>query len=187
MNHATRILLVALFLIGVATAAHGGKLSASDTKVVEKSWDELQQEIDKLENRVVVVNIWTTTCATCVEEFPAYAALSKKWTDDKVVFYDVNCDFDGIEGKPVGYYRDKVLAVLNKQKSDLRHVALTDPFIDFLEENKIHSTPTVLVYGPSGKLVKRFDNEDAYKEEDEFGADDVAALVQKLLERSPTQ
>ncbi|MEX1230524.1 MAG: TlpA disulfide reductase family protein [Planctomycetaceae bacterium] len=154
-----------------------------EIQVAEKSWDEFEQEIGDQHGRVVVANIWTNTCAACLAEFPAYAELSRRWPQDEVVFYDINCDYDGIKDKPLAFYRPRLLKFLEEHKSDSRHVALTDPLIDFLDKNDIHSTPTVFVYDRSGKLVKQFDNHEAYKEEEEFHADDVGALIERLLEK----
>ncbi|MDA0834386.1 MAG: TlpA disulfide reductase family protein [Planctomycetota bacterium] len=161
----------------------GETSTATTTEVSEMSWADVQKEIKTLDGRVVVVNIWTNTCAVCLAEFPAYAELSRRWTEDDVVFYDINCDYDGIDDKPPAFYLPQVFELHEKHPSASRHVALTDAFIDFLDDNDIRSTPTVLVYDQSGKLVKQFDNDKAYKEEDEFHADDVGTLVEQVLKK----
>jgi hypothetical protein len=46
---------------------------------------------------------------------------------------------------------------------------------------ELASIPAVYVFGRDGKLAKRFDNEQAEKEEDAFTYADVIKLVDKLL------
>ena len=54
-------------------------------------------------------------------------------------------------------------------------------FLSFLEEIELNSTPAILIYDQKGKLAKRFDNDDANSEKDEFSMKDVEALMERLL------
>jgi hypothetical protein len=46
---------------------------------------------------------------------------------------------------------------------------------------ELASIPAVFVYGRDGKLVKRFDNEQAKSEDENFTYADVNKLVEELL------
>ena len=58
---------------------------------------------------------------------------------------------------------------------------LNVPFITFLDDIELESTPAILVYGPDSKLAKRFDNDTAKSEKDDFSMKDVEALIERLL------
>jgi len=146
-----------------------------------ENWQEVQKRVATHKGKVVVVDIWTTTCLSCVEEFPKFVALQKKYGKDKVVCISVNCDYDGIESKPPKYYREDVLKFLRKKHATFENVMLDLSFIAFLDKVKLESTPAILVYGPAAKLVKRFDNDDAKSEKDEYSMKDVQALIERLL------
>jgi len=158
------------------------KLPSKVTLTVEK-WQEVQKRVATHKGKVVVINIWTTTCLTCLEEFPKFAAWQKKYGKNKVVCISLNCDYDGIESKPPKYYREKVLKFLRKQNASFENVMLNVPFLTFLEKIKLESTPAILVYGPSTQLAKRFDNDAAKSEKDDYSMKDVEALIERLLKK----
>lgn len=159
------------------------KNHSSNVTLKIKNWKEVQKLIATHKGKVVVVDIWTTTCLTCVEEFPKFVALQKKYGKDKVVLISLNCDYDGIESKPPKYYREKVLKFLKKNNASFGNVMLNVPFIDFLDKIELSSTPAILVYGPDAKLAKRFDSDEAKSEKDEYSMKDVQALIERLLKR----
>lgn len=176
--------LLALF---IATPAAAEKPAASKknakpaVKLDVRSWKGLEKLVAAHKGKVVVVDIWTTTCGTCIEEFPKFAALGKQFPRDKIALISVNCDFDGIKGKPPSFYRADVLKFLRKQNATFENIMLDVAFIDFLDQIDLSSTPAVLVYRPDGKLAKRFDNDDAEDVEDEYTVDDVKRHITKLL------
>ena len=158
----------------------------TDARPVElsiASWEDVQARVRRHTGRVVAVNIWTTTCPACVEEFPGYVELQEKY-GDKLVCIAVNCDYDGIKSKPPEYYRDRVEASLREHKAGgLENVLLNVPLIDFLDQIDLSSSPAIYVYNPRGELAKRFDNDNIQSLEEEFTLDQVDALISKLVAR----
>ncbi len=146
-----------------------------------QGWPAIQKLVKRHPGKVVVLNVWTTTCGTCLKEFPKFVQMQKDFGADKLVCVSVNCDYDGIKGKPPAFYRADVMKVLTKHNATFPNVMLDEALIDFLEQRKLSSTPAMYVYGPDGKLAKRFDNDDAEKEEDEFTIGDVRNLIGRLL------
>lgn len=145
-------------------------------------WSDVQELIATQKGRVVVVNIWTTTCGTCVAEFPKFVSLREKFPANRVACLAVACDYDGIKEKPPEFYRKKVLDFLAAQKAGrIDNILLNVPFVDFLEQMELKTTPAVLVYGPDGKLARRFDNDDAAKVSEEFTTEQVVEYVEELL------
>ncbi|MBT4863941.1 MAG: TlpA family protein disulfide reductase [Planctomycetaceae bacterium] len=188
-HHGIVCLSAVLFALFTATpvAAEKPRTSKKEVKpAVElkvRSWKGLQKLVAAHKGKVVVVDIWTTTCGTCVEEFPKFAALQKQFPKDKIALISLNCDYDGIKDKPPEFYRADVTKFLRKQNATFENVMLNIAFIDFLDQVDLSSTPAVLVYRPNGKLAKRFDNDKAEKLEDEFTIKDVKQQIAKLLKK----
>jgi thiol-disulfide isomerase/thioredoxin len=186
-HHHPVCLLAALFALIAVTTAEAAKPTPSKktakpaVKLEVRSWKGLEKLVAAHKGKVVVVDIWTTTCGTCVEEFPKFAALRKQFPADKISLISVNCDYDGIKDKPPEFYRADVMKFLRKQNATFENVMLNIAFIDFLDQVDLSSTPAVLVYRPNGKLAKRFDNDKAEKNEDEFTIEDVKGQIAKLL------
>lgn len=197
MTFSSRITAVALaaFFAAYSTvaiaAAEPAKKPATEAaaaksrpvKVKIGSWEDVQKRVQAKKGQVVVVNIWTNTCLTCLEEFPHFAALRKEFPRKDLALVSVNCDYDGIPGKPPEYYRPDVLKFLGKQNATFNNFMLDISLLDFLEKVELASTPCLYVYGPDGKLAKRFDNDDALKIEDEFTMEDVNKLVGQLVKQ----
>ena len=173
--------LICLMTIFSTNPSRAFEKNPSKVTLKIKNWQDLQKLVATHKGKVVVVDIWTTTCLACVEEFPKFVALQKKYGKDKVVCISVNCDYDGIESKPPKYYRSKVLKFLRKNNASFENVMLNVPFIAFLDKIKLESTPAILVYGPDTQLAKRFDNDDAKSEKDDYSMKDVQALIERLL------
>lgn len=181
-----RRILLPLFAAILAGLAPTGELradkpTAKSVTLREASWKDVEKLVAKHRGKVVIIDIWTTTCAGCVKKFPEFIALEKKFGSERVACISVNCDYDGIKTKPPAFYRAGVLKVLKQHNATCDNVMLNVSFLNFLEAMKLESTPAVFVYAADGKLAKRFDNDKAFKEADEFSTDDVSRLVRKLL------
>ena len=75
-------------------------LIATDSKTIQEHLSSYRGE------KAVLLNIWATTCAPCVEEFPMIVDLGKEIPDLEIVF--VSADFDD-------QFSD-VMSFLNEQK-----------------------------------------------------------------------
>lgn len=152
--------------------------------LITGDWRRVEKLVAGHPGKFVVVDVWTTTCGICVEEFPKFAALQKEF-GDRVALIGVNCDYDGIESKPPAYYEPKVRDFLQSHNARFQNVLLNVSFIDVLEQLQLNSTPGVYVYGKDGKLLKRFDNDNALKVEDEFTIEDVSAYLKERMQAAP--
>ena len=146
-------------------------------------WDETRELIrSEFQGRVVVVNLWTTSCPACLEDFSEFARLQDRFDHDEFACLALNCDYDGVAGKPPEYYRPRVTEFLKQQPSGIEEVMLSDPLLDFMEEVELNSTPALFLFDENGKLVQRFDNDDADSSEDEFTFEQIEESVRRLLE-----
>lgn len=149
------------------------------------SWKDAQARIAAYRGKVVVLDVWTTTCGDCVKQFPDFVGLHRKYGDRKngsssVACISFNCDYDGIASKPPEYYRPQVLRFLEKHGARFENLMSNVSLADLLEDG-VAEMPAVYVYGRDGKLAKRFDNEKARSAKDTFTYADVTRVVEELL------
>lgn len=160
---------------GVAADAPKGKV---ELKVAD--WKDTQKLVAAHKGKVVVLDAWSTTCAPCVKEFPNLVKLHKKYGGKDVVCMSMSCDYAGIKNKPPEFYRERVIKFLEKQEATFENILSSVPSDELFEQMQLASIPAVYVFGRDGKLVKRFDNEKAEKEEDNFTYEHVNKLVEEL-------
>ena len=140
------------------------------------SWDQTQKRREQFRGKVVVLDVWSTSCAPCVREFPNLVALQERF-GDRVVCISFNTDYSGVKDQPPESFRQPVLKFLAAQNARLFNVISSDVDEDFYNRIHLGGPPAVFVYDRDGKLVKRFDNSHA-----EFGYKrDVIPLVEKLI------
>lgn len=175
------ILLSLLFVAPLAAEEPPSTTDAAHPEVQILDWAETQELIAGHRGKLVLVDIWTTTCPPCIEKFPEFVALHEQYGPDRLVCISVNCDYDGVPEKPPEHYLPKVGRFLADQQADFEHVLLNVPFVDFLEQIELGTTPAYLLYGADGQLIRRFDNDEALEESQEFTMAQVADAVKEQL------
>lgn len=175
---------VAMALIALAALQAPAEEKSTEKSAVTvqiASWEETLKLIAGHKGKVVVLDAWSTSCQPCVKEFPNLVKLHKRYGGKGLQCMSLSCDFSGIKNKPPEFYEEKVLKFLTKQEATFQNILSNVPLDDLLDEMQLSSIPAVYVFGRDGKLVKRFDNEKAEKEEDNFTYADVTKLVEELL------
>ncbi len=145
-----------------------------------KSWDETLELVAQHKGKVVVLDLWSTSCDPCMVEFPHLVELHKQH-GDKLVCMSASCDYAGIKSKPPESYRDHVLEFLTKQNATFQNVLLNVESDVLFEKIELASIPAVYVFGVDGKVAKRFDNDNAKSGEDFTYTKDIVPFVEKLL------
>ena len=131
---------------------------ANSIELRELDWNTLQELVATNRGKVVVVDIWSTSCEPCIREFPNLVALKQRHPDD-VIAISFNCDYDGRKTRPVAYYRERVLKFLTSQKAEsIVNGMCTTAAEDLFKQIDVDSIPAVFVYDRTGKLARRFDN-----------------------------
>ena len=146
-----------------------------------KSWDETLELVAKHKGKVVVLDLWSTSCKPCLDEFPNLVKLQKQFGRDKLVCMSASCDFAGIKGMPPESYKDQVLEFLTKQEAKFPNVLLSDESDALFEKLDLASNPAVYVFGRDSQIAKRFDNDNAKKGEDFTYEKDIVPFVEKLI------
>jgi thiol-disulfide isomerase/thioredoxin len=146
------------------------------------SWDETQELIASYRGKVVVLDVWSTWCGPCVEEFPGLVALARKYPG-QVICISLNCNYTGATGEPPGSERGKIEAFLAERGAIFDNIICTDADEKLFQALDAAAVPAVRVYDRAGQLRKQFDNDD-----NEFGSEGfnythhIAPLVAKLLQ-----
>ncbi len=147
-----------------------------------KNWDETLELVAQHKGKVVVLDVWSTSCEPCMVEFPHLVELHKQH-GNKIVCLSASCDYAGIKSKPPESYRDRVLEFLTKQNANFTNVLLNVESDALFEKIDLASIPAVYVFGTDGKIAKRFDNDNAKPGEDFTYMKDVIPFLEKLLTR----
>jgi thiol-disulfide isomerase/thioredoxin len=164
-------------------AKDGAKSGAAKSKVSLQivDWDETLKLVAAHKGQVVVLDAWSTSCPPCMKEFPNLVKLHQKYGGKQVVCMSLSCDYAGIKNKPPEFYRERVLKFLDKQDAGFQNLLSSVPSEDLFDKMGISSIPAVYVFGADGKLAKRFDNEQAKAEDDNFTYADINKLVEELV------
>lgn len=141
--------------------------TADAISIKELDWTQLQELVAAQKGKIVVVDIWSTSCEPCLREFPGLVSLQKRHPED-VVCISFDCDYDGRKNKPVAYYRERVLNNLTRmQAGKIVNVMCTTAADELFQQIELDSIPAVCVYDRSGKLARRFDNRTPASETEE--------------------
>lgn len=55
------------------------------------------KRLSDFKGKIIYVDLWATWCGPCIQESPAFEALSKKYTDKDIIFLPISTDTEGIK------------------------------------------------------------------------------------------
>jgi cytochrome c biogenesis protein CcmG, thiol:disulfide interchange protein DsbE len=85
------LLLVSVFAIGCERGDHPGNIGKPAPQFTIS--DGVQSaDLNKLRGRIVVLNLWATWCAPCIEELPSLLAMQRQNPDIAVVAISLDQD-----------------------------------------------------------------------------------------------
>lgn len=150
----------------------------------EGTWKDVETLVAESSGKIVVVDVWSTSCSPCMKEFPHLLELQKTHSDD-VVCVSMNVDYIGIKSKPPSFYRPRVEKFLTSQESKIKNFLSTTDSDTFFDERKLASIPAVYVYDQAGALAKRFDDSiSTAADEESFTYErDINPFVAQLLSK----
>ncbi len=106
-------------------------------------------------DRVVYVDIWGTRCIPCIQEFPFYPELKKKYKTEKVLFLYLK--------SPYGFDDSKEWKeLINKHNVEGIHISMSIKFYshnfwekykDKYTEERSYGIPTYLIINKKGEIV----------------------------------
>lgn len=138
------IILITFVLVSESLAQN-----TSDVELLKNaSGEDLQKVIRSYQgDKAVLVNVWATWCAPCIEEFPYIVDLQQKYEDQLQVVF-VSADFPSQRGKALDF--------LQEQKVDWTTYFKTgkdQPFIEALSDDWSGALPFTKILDAEGKLV----------------------------------
>lgn len=153
---------------------------SQQVSLVVASWEDVQQRVAASHGKVVVVDLWSTSCLPCLREFPELVKLATRFPDD-VVCVSVNLDYIGLADEPPDSLRAPVLEFLQDQQAGFQNILSSDTDEYVMETAGAASIPVVMVYARDGSLLETFKNDDgAYGEEFTY-PDHVVPRVEKAV------
>jgi thiol-disulfide isomerase/thioredoxin len=155
----------------------------AEVKLEEATHAQLLERIKQHEGRVVVVDVWSTSCVPCMKEFPHLVELARRWPDD-IVCMSMNVDYIGLPNQPVAAAKPKVIEFLKSQKADppnLVNLIGSEPDTDMLAKLDVESMPAILVFDRAGGRVAKLTIDNAGEDGLTY-AGDVLPLVESLVQ-----
>jgi len=157
----------------------------ANIKVELANHAQLMERVQQHRGKVVVVDVWSTSCVPCMQEFPHLVELARKWPED-VMCVSMNVDFIGLPNKAAETYVDKVVEFLTEQQADpsnLVNIVANEPDTDVLAKLDVESMPAILVVDRSGQTAAKLTINNAGSDGLTY-AGDVFPLVEKLVSDS---
>jgi peroxiredoxin len=156
--------LAASLMLAVAIVGYlswSAKEAAPDVTFTDLNGEKITSQ--SLRGKVVIVNFWATSCATCIKEMPQMAETYNKYKDKGLEFVAVAMSYD-----PPNY-------VLNyAQTRSLPFKVALDTKGELAQSfGDVKLTPTTFVIDKEGNIIKR------YVGEPEFAA--LHQLLEKAL------
>ncbi len=123
----------------------------SDTNEISVSsydYAALAPLLNKLDDKVYVVNFWATWCKPCIEELPAFEELNKQYKDKNVEVILVSLDFPNqLEKRLIPYIKEHNL--------QSKVVLMVDPdqnaWIPKVSEEWSGAIPATLIYNKDSR------------------------------------
>jgi thiol-disulfide isomerase/thioredoxin len=140
-------------------------------------FDGLQRLIADKRGKVVVVDVWSTSCPPCVKSFPDLVALHRKFGPERLACVSVSLDYEGTD--PPQRVAPAVLDFLTKQQATFDNVLASEEVFTMLKKLGVSAPPAVFVYNRDGKLREKF-SEAGSKEKPIY--ERVGKLVEQLVQ-----
>ena len=167
-------LLGCLLVVGLAVAAAP---KDAEVKLTTVKYDAMIRQIAATKARLTVADAWATWCGPCKKNFPHLVEMHRKYADKGIAFASISLDN---VAKPA----DLAAATefLAEKKAHFTNFVLDETMEDGFDRLDITSIPAVFLFGPDGKVVRRFTLDDP---NNQFTYEQVEAAVQEFLAGKP--
>jgi thiol-disulfide isomerase/thioredoxin len=136
-------------------------------------FDEWKRELASLKGNVVVVDVWATWCAPCLDRFPHLVDLNRRYKNRGVAVVSMSVD-DREDKQAVEMARRFLL----QQKAAFRNYLMDENILDAFEKLGVQGIPAVFIYDRAGRRRYLLNADDPNHQFTAKDVDDaVAALV----------
>ncbi|GAA5520949.1 TlpA family protein disulfide reductase [Aliifodinibius salicampi] len=146
--------IFATVVVGIAQTT----TSDSEPLLKDVAREELQEIINSYEDeKAVLINVWATWCAPCIEEFPHIVELQREYQDEVQVIF-ISADFPD--------NRERAIKFLKEQEVDWMTYFKTgkdQPFIEALSENWSGALPFTKILDKDGHVIASWEQGAEYE------------------------
>ena len=157
-KYAVFFICYVLFMVVGSISESAGQTVSDEELLKDASGVELQEIISSYQgDKAVMVNVWATWCAPCIEEFPYIVDLQKKYDGELHVVF-ISADFPG--------QRSKTLEFLQEQNVDWTTYFKTgkdQAFIEALSSDWSGALPFTKVLNKDGEIIASWEQGAEYE------------------------
>jgi thiol-disulfide isomerase/thioredoxin len=146
----------------------------AEVRLTPMKYDEYRSKaVVDPKSKLIVVDAWATWCTPCMENFPHLVEMHRKYSAQGLKCVSLSLDFPD---DPKSFAR--ATQFLKEQKATFLNVLLDEEQEDAFNKLDTNGVPTVFLYDPTGKEIRRFTMDDPNRQ---FTYDQVDEVVAKLL------
>lgn len=145
-----------------------------DIELVPITYEKWQRKLDGYKPDIVVVDMWATWCAPCIERFPKMVELNKRYGDRGVRFVSMN--LDSREDEPA---LEMARQFLVNTRAAFENYMMDENLLEAFEMLDLLGIPTVVIYGPDGQERFRLTGDNPNHQ---FTDQDVESAIKSLLQ-----
>ena len=156
MSKLLRLALPAMLALGTFVAAAAPSPAEDEVTFVKLKYDDMLARIAANKGaKITIVDAWATWCAPCKENFPHLVEMHKKYAKQGLAVVSLSLD-DPDQPKKLA----EAAAFLKEKGATFPNYYLAESTEAAFERLNISAIPSVFMYGPDGKEIKRFTLED---------------------------
>jgi thiol-disulfide isomerase/thioredoxin len=149
LRYLSRLLSLTALLLTIAWCGRASRAQEAPAVRLVK-YAELAKTVRQHAGKVLVVDIWSSTCIPCKKNFPHLVAMSQKYASSGLVAIAVNVDADAQKKET----QEEVNQFLRAQKATFTNLLLDEPEAFWAEKLGVQSLPCVFVFSREGKWRK---------------------------------
>ncbi|RMF40626.1 MAG: TlpA family protein disulfide reductase [Planctomycetota bacterium] len=158
-------------------SASSPQQSAAELDVQIVDFAQLQDKLQSFRGRVIVLDVWSTSCAPCLQEFPGLVELARKY-GDQVQCVSLNLDYIGLPKKPPESYLPAIRDFLQSVDAEgIVHLVSAEPDDVMRGHLGIAAIPAIFIYDRDGRLVHKLTDANAAGQGVSYAADVLPKLA----------
>lgn len=152
--------------------------SAPEVRLVAIKFDELKGRIAANQGaRLTMVDVWSTTCGPCMENFPHVVEMNAKYAGKGLAVVSLSMDPPD-EPRAV----QQAEKFLREKKATFTNFRLSEPPEAAYDGLEFFALPAVFLFAPDGTLLEKFTWDDP---NNQFTYDEVEKAVEARLNAKP--
>ena len=148
---------------------------APATKAKLVDYQGLMDTVKQSSGKIVVVDVWSTSCPPCMKEFPHLVELAAKYPED-LTCVSMNVDYIGSKRKPPESLLPRIQGFLDKNHANITNLVSTEPDEVIWDKLDVGAIPAILIYGPDGQLANKITDDNAGEDGLTYEGDVIPAI-----------